>query len=82
MLTTEIELLSTSHNFYSIYVCKLEIHELLIAFNKHQFLKSFIHVKGKVTAYEAVAYLQWGLVGHVPHQLSDHKIIDLLNKSS
>ena len=26
---------------------------LLIVSNKHQFLKSFIHVKGKVTAYEA-----------------------------
>ena len=30
--------------------------ELLIASNKHQFLKSFIHVKGKVTAYEAVEH--------------------------
>ena len=30
--------------------------ELLIASNKHQFLKSFIHVKENVTAYEAVEY--------------------------
>ena len=30
--------------------------KLLIASNKHQFLKSFIQVKGKVTAYEAVKY--------------------------
>ena len=29
---------------------------LSTASNKHQFLKSFIYVKGKVTAYEAVKY--------------------------
>ena len=34
----------------------MNINGLLIASNKHQFLKSFIHVKGKVTAYEAVKY--------------------------
>ena len=32
----------------------MNINELLIASNKHQFFKSFSHVKGKVTAYEAV----------------------------
>ena len=31
--------------------------KLLIASNKHQFLKSFIHVKGKGAAYEAVKYM-------------------------
>ena len=30
---------------------------LIVSINKHQFLKSFIHVKGKVTAYEAVKYI-------------------------
>ena len=34
----------------------MNINGLLIASNKHQFLKSFIHVKAKVIAYEAVKY--------------------------
>ena len=34
----------------------MNINGTIIASNKHQFLKSFIHIKGKVTAYEAVKY--------------------------
>ena len=34
----------------------MNINGLLFVSNKHQFLKPFIHVKGKVTAYEAVKY--------------------------
>ena len=34
----------------------MNINGLLIASNKHQFLRSFIHVKKKITAYEAVKY--------------------------
>ena len=34
----------------------MNLMKLLIASNKHQFLKSFIQVKGKVTANEAVKY--------------------------